>query len=67
MRAIKFALVVIAYAGIFIGMVAASALVARVVRAQVSFPHRSEMSVPNHGEYVARPSGRAISAAIGQS
>jgi hypothetical protein len=65
MRIIKFALVIFAFAGIFIGMVAASALVARVVRAQVSYPHRSELGSPIPGK-IWRSSGRAILATNGQ-
>ena len=46
MRASKFVLVAFAFAGIFLAIAAASALVARAVRAQLSVPsHRSEHGV----------------------
>ena len=48
MRVSKFVLVAFAFAGIFLAIGAASAFVARAMRAQLSVPsHRSELGVSN--------------------
>jgi hypothetical protein len=66
-RAIKFVLIFIALAEIFFGIAAASALVARALRAQLTYPHRLELGVSYHGQDLAKLSGRASIALIGQS
>jgi hypothetical protein len=58
MRVFHFMLVAFAFAGVFIGIVAASGLVARAVRAQLSVhSHRSGLSVPKHRHDLGRVVG----------
>ena len=58
MGVIKFVLVAFAFAGIFIGIVAASGLVAHAMRAQLSArSHRSELGVSNHRNDLVRVVG----------
>ena len=48
MRASKFVLVAFAFAGIFLAIGAASAFIARAMRAQFSPSHHSELGISKH-------------------